>query len=187
MWERRTVPSLQWEIGASWRSHDHCLIKGALLPTPTAFCQRLIWIDAGVSVQNPRLPPALRAHFCPFREGSHVKFMSALVLLYLPTVQCFPECLSCFGSLSRGEKKKDSAEQEMSGLLWQREASFQTQTVYISWLLINNISLMNLSCSHTTTARYSASCCGCLIPLRMTLCLQLQTQKSWNRHFYCLS
>lgn len=172
MWDLHTVPRLQWEIAASWRSHDHCLIKGAPLPTPTAFCQCLIWIDAGVSVQNPQLPSALQTHFC--HSEREVMLSSWAHLFSCISWPCGAFQSVCLAVAASAEKLW---EQDMSSLLWQRKSLFQMQIVYINWLLINNIGLMNQSCSFMTAAVYFTSCCGSLIPLCMAFCLQLQTKR----------
>lgn len=53
LWDFLPVPRLQWETAASWRSHDHSLIKGFLPPTPTASCQRWSGSMRGLVYQIP--------------------------------------------------------------------------------------------------------------------------------------
>lgn len=123
-WDFLGASRLQQKIAASWRSHDHCLIKVAPLPTPTAFCHFLNWIDAGVSVQNPQVAGALQTHF--HRSGKEV-MLSSRSRLFSCAICCFPEGSSWSSAASSEADWLHKTIRSLSDLLWQSKTAIQMQ------------------------------------------------------------
>lgn len=143
------------------------MIKEALLPTPTAFCQCLIWIDAGVSVQNPQLPSALQTHF--YHSEREVTLSSRAHLFCCVSGPCAAFWRFC---LAAGASAENLREQDVSSLCATKKESTSNADCLQQR---RTPSLMNRPRSLVTV--YSASCCDSLIPLCMAFCLQLQTKE----------
>lgn len=144
-----------------------------MLPTPTAFCQCLIWIDAGVSVQNPQLPRALQTHFChSAREVMLSSCVHSFSCISWPCGTFWSS--SCEFVTSSAARQKITSYPEESCVSLAKESSVSNVNCLHQ---LKNIGPMNQSRSFMMLQFIPPAAGGCLIPLYMGYCLQLQTKE----------